>query len=134
MAILPGDTEHVGQDEQRHLGRYLFHEVDLALVGHGVDDGFGVPLDRPHQLAHRPGGEHPADDAPQVGVLGGIHVQHHLAQQGNLLGTGVAQEGRPQPPLEVLLLLLPHAAAMRTATIASAAKRRMSLPFRVRRP
>ncbi len=80
VAVVAGHAEQVGQHPQRHLGRDGGHQVELA--GRPGEDVRGVALDRRPQPLDRPGREDRLEDPPQPAVLRVVHVEHHLAEDG----------------------------------------------------
>ena len=86
------DAEDLREHLHRDLGGDLAHEVELALGQREVQDlaGDASHLVLPHP--DRPRGEPPGDQAAQLIVARGVHVDHRLARL-DLLGVEVLQGG-----------------------------------------
>ena len=102
MPVLGAHTEHIRQHAQRHFGGDRGDEIDLAFLAHRVDDGACVTRDRVEQLApDRLRSEGAVDDLAELGVLRGIHVQHHPAEHLDVGRSRIAQHAGTAPGGEV---------------------------------
>ena len=101
-AVLLGDAEQLGDDEQRELGRDLLDEVGRAALAHGVDDAVGVPDDLLLEVPHHLGREALVDQAPVARVHGRVHVDHHQLLLGQLVVVHLVEERAPPGRGEVL--------------------------------
>ncbi|WP_185758593.1 hypothetical protein [Actinomadura hallensis] len=87
-----GDAHDVGEGPDGEVGRE-FDEVGVLVQGRG-DEGAGPGVDRVFQGADGAGGERGGDDAAEAGVAGRVLVEHHRADEGEVLGrVGVADLG-----------------------------------------
>ena len=68
-------------------------EVGLTRLDHLVDDGVGGAVDALLEVAHHAGGEALVDQAPVAGVEGRVHVEHHQALLGDLVGAHLEGHG-----------------------------------------
>ena len=63
------------------------------VLDHLVDDGVGGAVDALLEVAHHAGREALVDEAPVAGVEGRVHVEHHQALLGDLVGVHLEGHG-----------------------------------------
>ncbi len=101
-AVLLGDAEELGDDEQRELGGDLLDEVGPAALAHGVDDPVRVADDLLLEVPHHFGGEALVDEPPVAGVHRRVHVDHHQLLLGQLVVVHLVEQGAPPGRGELL--------------------------------